>query len=229
MGPVTNVEVHGCTLAGWAHGFHIGLETWEDVSDVVFRDSVIRASRESNPGTTYFAAVSLVSMYGADISDVTVERVTVEATQAPLFLRVQGGGFYPTEVRVEPGSLKNVVIRDYAVRNATNASVISGVPTSPLGPMTLENITIDSIEGGTAEDAALPFNDGALDLYPSPRFLGRVPAYGFYFRDVQGPAGTANIRVSSSASQEGRPLVILERADGVDTSGFGSDATIVRR
>jgi polygalacturonase len=229
MGPVTNVEVHGCTLAGWAHGFHIGLETWEDVSDVVFRDSVIRASRESNPGTTYFAAVSLVSMYGADISDVTVERVTVEATQAPLFLRVQGGGFYPTEVRVEPGSLKNVVIRDYVVRNATNASVISGVPTSPLGPMTLENITIDSIEGGTAEDAALPFNDGALDLYPSPRFVGKLPAYGFYFRDVQGPVGTANIRVSPSGAEEGRPLVILERADGVDTSGFVSDATIVRR
>ena len=129
---------------------------------------------------------------------VTSTRTLFLLTQAPLFLRVQGRGFYPTEVRVEPGSLKNVVIRDYAVRNATNASVISGVPTSPLGPMTLENITIDSIEGGTAEDAALPFNDGALDLYPSPRFVGKLPAYGFYFRDVQGPVGTANIRVSPS-------------------------------
>jgi polygalacturonase len=229
MGPVSDVDVHGCTLAGWAHGFTIGLETWQDISDVVFRDSVIRASRYSNPGTTYFGAVALVSMYGADISDVTIERINVEATQAPLFLRVQGGGGYPTTTQVEPGSLKNVIIRDYSVRNATRASGIFGDPRSPLGPMQLRNIRIESIEGGTAADANLPINDVLLNYYPSPRILGTLPAYGFYFRDVAGPVETRNIRVTSAAAQEERPQVIVERADGVDTRGFGRDATIVRR
>lgn len=229
LGPASGIEVHGCTIAGWAHGFHIGLETWHDVSGVVFRDSVIRASQETNPGTTYFAAVSLVSMYGANISDVTVERVTVEETQAPIFLRVQGGGLYPADVDVPPGSLDNVVIRDFTVENATRASAILGDPASPIGPVTLENVSIQSSEGGTAADAELPINDSGLAAYPSPRILGTLPAFGFYFRDVAGPGTTDDVTVTSTAGQEERPTVILERSDGVDTSGFGDDAVIVRR
>ncbi|MBX3314929.1 MAG: right-handed parallel beta-helix repeat-containing protein [Actinobacteria bacterium] len=229
MGPVSGVDVHGCTLAGWAHGFTIGLETWEDVSDVVFRDSVIRASRYSNPGTTYFGAIALVSMYGADINDVTIERVRVEATQSPLFLRVQGGGGYPSNTSVEPGSLNNVVIRNYTVLDATRASAIFGDPRSPLGPITLDHVDINSTEGGTAADADGTINEALLDYYPSPRILGTLPAYGFYFRDVAGPVRTRHVRLTSTADMEGRPQVVIERADGVDTTGFGRNATIVHR
>jgi len=226
MGSVYDVDVHGCALAGWAHGLHIGLETWEDIRDVTFRDTVIRATRESNPGTTYFAAVSLVSMYGANISDVTVERVTVEATQAPIFIRVQGGGGYPTNTEVEPGSLGNITIRDYTVQNATRASGIFGSPERALGAIRLENISIESHKGGTAQDAARVIDDALLRYYPSPRFIKTLPAYGFYFRDVEGVVETEGIRVTTTAELEERPQILLERADSVDLEGFGVDATI---
>ena len=228
MGPIVGVEVHGCTLAGWAHGLHIGLETWGDVRDVTFRDSVIRASQESNPGTTYFAAISLVSMYGAAISDVTVEGITIEDTQSPLFLRVQGGGGYPDGEHVDPGSMDDVVLRDITVAKASRASSILGDPRSPIGPVTIENLTIASQEVGTAEDAAKAFDFPALDLYASPRFLGALPAYGIYFADVEGPLTTENVRITP-ADGEQRPQVVLERAGGVDPSGFGDDVTVAER
>ena len=227
-GPIERVEVHGCTLAGWAHGFHIGLETWGDVRDVVFRDSTIRASQDSNPGTRYMAAVSLVSMYGAEIDDVTIEGITVEETKTPLFVRVQGGGGYPKNQKLEPGSISDVVVRDFEVRDASGASAFLGDPRSPLGPMTLDGITIASTEVGTAEDGAKAFDFPALELYPSPRLLGVLPAAGFYFAYVDGPVSTKDVRFTA-ADGEGRPDVILEDADAVDTAGFVGDATIVTR
>lgn len=228
MGPVEGVEVHGCTLAGWAHGFHIGLETWDDVRDVVFRDSVIRASQESNPGTTYFAAISLVSMYGADIEGVTIEGITIEDTQVPLFLRVQGGGGYPDGVEVEPGSMTDVVIRDVTVANATKTSAILGDPRSPIGSLTLEGIDIVSTEVGTAEDAARPFDYAALDLYASPRLLPALPAHGIYFAFVDGPVTIEDVNVTRAEGDE-RPLLVLEDADAVDPSSFGDDVEAVTR
>lgn len=226
QGPVYDVEVHGCTLAGWAHGLHIGLETWEDVHDVTFRDNVIRATRESNPGTTYFAAISLVSMSGAHISDINFERITVEDTQSPLFLRVQGGGGYTNQDLVEPGSLGNITIRDYTVHNATRASGIFGSPERALGDIHLENISISSSEGGSTQDSLRVIGEQVLRGYPSPRFLGALPAYGFYFRDVEGLVKTRNMRVTSTANVEERPQVLLERASNVDLSGFDAGAIV---
>ena len=95
-----------------------------------------------------------------------------------------------------------------------------GIPTVDYG----NNIRQVAFDQGVAKAFDFP----ALELYPSPRLLGVLPAAGFYFAYVDGPVSTKDVRFTA-ADGEGRPDVILEDADAVDTAGFGGDATIVTR
>ena len=131
---------------------------------------------------------------------------------------------------VDPGSISDITIRDFTLLSATRASGIFGSPERALGKIKLEDISIESHEGGTTEDTMRELSEQSiLRTYPSPRLLGALPAHGFYFRDIDGPVETKNVRVSTAAAVEERPQLLLERADSVGLDGFDDDVSVMYR
>lgn len=74
--------MHDCVLSGWANAFKIGTETERDFHLITFRDSIVKASVESNPGTRNISTITIISDDGANVHDETVENIHVRQSFA---------------------------------------------------------------------------------------------------------------------------------------------------
>jgi polygalacturonase len=94
---------------------------------------------------------------------------------------------------------------------------ILGMPEQPLEGIRLDNIRLTSRGGGTAEEAAVvPREPG--DIYPEPKRLGTMPAYGIFARHVKG-LELANIHTDFETNDL-RPAASFTDVDGLDIDNF---------
>jgi len=220
-----DIDVHDCVLSGWANAFKIGTETERDFHDITFRDSIVRASVESNPGTRNISAITIISDDGANVYDVTVENIRILQTQAPFFIRLQ------KRLRgdlMEPGTISNIVLRDIIVDDSLLTASIMGIPGYNIDAVTLENISITSSEGGRywEKEIVPPERE---DDYPDATYFGKYPAYGIYARHVAGClAYLGNVTINTTQSDE-RPEIVYDDTHQVDQMGLGTDVWIYDR
>ncbi len=220
-----DIEVSGCTLSSWANAFKIGTESRHDFRDIVFRDSIIQASVESNPGTRPMGGVTLVSDDGAHISNVLVENIRMSAVRAPFFIRLQRR---LRGDRTTPGSIGGIVFRNVEVEDADLPASIMGIETHHIDDVTLENVRIVSTEGGSHDerDRIVP---GREDEYPDAIYFGRFPAYGLYARYVDGVLRFKGEVAFTTAVDDGRPAIVYDHVRETDGSGLCSATTIYNR
>src|SRR5215510_11871147 len=162
----------------------------------------------SNVVFTRSRGLALESVDGAVLEDVTVSNVTMrEVSNAPMFLRLAKRLRGPAGAAV--GKLRRVSISNVTVYDADPryASIIAGVPGSPVEDVKLTNVHILYRGGLTlAQAAAQPPalvntffrpTDGTgpreayavperETMYPEPSMFGVLPAYGFYVRHAAG-------------------------------------------
>jgi hypothetical protein len=94
---------------------------------------------------------------------------------------------------------------------------ILGMPEQPLEGIRLENIRLTSRGGGTAEEATVvPKEQG--DIYPEPKRLGTMPAYGIFARHVKG-LELANIHTDFETNDL-RPAASFTDIDGLEIDNF---------
>jgi hypothetical protein len=227
--PMYDILVHDCILASWANGFKIGTRPWAEISDVVFRDSWIRASVDSYPGTRALGGVTLVSDTGAPVHNILIENVVMTEVQAPFFLRVQERNLADEgEGMTEAGRLFDVTFRDVTVHDASMAGLIAGIPGHPVENVRFENVWVSTSDGGTLADRDIVPPQRNLE-YPDAPYFGKMPAYGLYARDVTGPLEFAGVRFTSLAEVEERAAVVLEDVDDYDVSGLHPSNEVVDR
>ncbi len=186
-----DVEVAGCRLRSGANAWKIGTETSGPVRRVHVHDCTldgrIRAERDEEwsrrIGVDEGGGISIETVDGADVSDVLVERCTVEHTYAPIFVRRGARGRGQDGVR--PGVLTGVVLRDIDARDARGTASITGVPGHPVGDVRLERVRIDA-RGGMPADAAPrgPVPEREAE-YPAGTMFGPLPASVLYVRHVE--------------------------------------------
>ena len=220
-----DIEVSDCTLSAWANAFKIGTESERDFSDIVFRDSLIRASVESNPGTRPMGGITLVSDDGAHISNVLVQNVHMSAVRAPFFLRLQRR---LRGDRVTPGTLSGITLTNVTVDDADLPGVIMGIQGHPVGDVTLRDVHIVSTEGGSEDerDRAVPTRE---DEYPDAIYFGRFPAYGLYARHVAGPLAFQGEVTLVTAVEDGRPAIVYDHVGEVEPEGLAAETTVYDR
>jgi polygalacturonase len=197
-----DVTIERCRVRSASNGFKIGTETNGDVRRVSVRDLEIdgrpRAGRDEHfaraIGVDEGGGITIETVDGGTVEDVTVEQVVCHETVAPVFVRRGTRGRGQLESR--PGALRRVVVRDldavarhgareivagFHVRDF--ASALLGVAGFPVGDVTLVDVRLTTPGGLPSHfDWSVPERD---DAYPQCTMLGPLPASGLFARHVE--------------------------------------------
>ena len=108
-----------------------------------------------------------------------------DITNVPIFLRLGKRMRAPEGMKI--GVMRRIIISNLIVNNANPeyGSLILGIPGHPIEDVKLSNIQILVKGGAPAEYMDIKVPELEED-YPDPRFFGKIPAYGFFIRHVNG-------------------------------------------
>jgi polygalacturonase len=196
-----NLTITNCQVSGYVEGTLLDgtfkREPQRASGDFSSPMGRIKLGTESNGGFKniaisncvfdYSRGIALESVDGALLEDVTITNITMrEITNAPIFMRLGFRGRGPRD-STTVGTLRRILISNIVVYNAGGAmsSIIAGIPGHPIEDVTLSNIRIYSLGGGTAAQAAREIPEKE-DAYPEPTMFGDTPSYGFFIRHVKG-------------------------------------------
>jgi polygalacturonase len=158
---------------------------------------------------------ALESVDGALLEDFAITNTTMRDLSSPPFFMRLGARLRGPKESTKVGTFKRIVVSNLACFNAParQGSIISGIPNYAIEDLKFSNIYIETLGGGTAEDAKAQPTEQE-DNYPDPGRFGVIPATGFFLRHVR------NVEMShveiANATPDVRPAFHLhdvERAD----------------
>lgn len=137
-GEISNVTVENCELSSFANCFKIGTETPHDVSGVTVKKCHFFLPDNITGG---YSGIAIESADGANISDVTVDGITMDGISAPLLIWLGCRLKYDNQT---VGSIKNVFIGNITAENTEMPSAVTGCQYK--GKVyRVENITLTNI------------------------------------------------------------------------------------
>lgn len=193
----SDIAISDCRIRSSASAVKFGTESFGGFRNVTIRNISV--------ADTYRSAIALETVDGAVIENVLVDGVNATNTGNAIFLRL---GHRRGE---RPGAMRDVTIRNVsctvpflradaaydlrgpainAIHNPIPASA-TGLPDARLENVVLENIDISYPGRGTKGMGYIgDYRLGAVpecrDAYPEYTMFGELPAWGFYFRHIDG-------------------------------------------
>ena len=165
--------------------------------------------------------IKLFSVDGAHLRNVEISDITMSEVRTPMMFRLGSrlSVFRKSEDTQQPvGTFENVVVRnvmavaaDKAQLDPPSGILITGIPGYCITNLSLENIHIRLLGGGTTEDALfkVPEKENA---YPEvSTFAPKIPAYGVWARHVKG-LKLKNVTFELK-NPDARPEIICEDGD----------------
>jgi hypothetical protein len=183
-----------------------GSETCGDFSDYVFQDITITKAGKSGLG--------MVSMDGANISDVHYKHVTMSGTQSPIMEKIGTRRRCGNSPGI--GSVKNITYEDVTGTKAGAYSpTLWGQPGHLITNVTFTNVELTVPGGHGTMGTGVPSDTGDYN----PRSLGTRPAYGWYLHNVSG----ISFHNSSVAfdNNDGRPAFLANSGSDIKLDNFG--------
>ncbi len=235
---VENVVVRNCRIASNCNAIKFGTMSIGGAKNIrISHCSISKASedhfRHWQQGLKFIgepvsvvSGIALEAVDGAVVDDVVLSDIVMQDVQTPIFIVLGNRGRMAVgEKEPRIGAIRNLTLKNIkATACSKMASSITGFPGFDVERVTLENIELNDMGGGTAEEAgrALPENEKA---YPENRMYGQVyPASGLYFRHVR---DLTLRRIRLSVRQEDhRPAVVLDDARRVRITGLQADTPI---
>jgi polygalacturonase len=215
-----DITVNNCKLASRASAVKFGTASHHGFKRIHISDLQVR--------DTYRSVVAIQSVDGAEIEDVTVERVKATNTGNAFFIRLG----HRTQSK-PPGSIHNIILRDMDVvvrpehpgehmdvntpHNQIPSSIV-GLPNKPVESILLENIKVRFPGGAKREkveiklDALGSVPENARD-YPEFSMWGELPAWGVYIRHAK-HVTLRNVQFSLDAP-DFRPAIVADDAPGL--------------
>lgn len=220
-----NITITNCQVSGYDEGTLLdGTRARRD--EHVFGHGPtgrIKFGTESNGGFRnvtisncvfeYCRGLALESVDGALMEDFTISNITMrDIANAPIFVRLGARLRGPEGTKV--GTARRIKIDHLVAHNvaAQSGILISGLPGHAIEDLTLSNIFIDYVGGGTKEqgERVVPEHESA---YPEPWMFGTIPAWGMWARHVK------NLDVHHvefrAAQDDHRPTLILDDINGM--------------
>jgi len=206
--PMKNVLIENCVVTGTrCHAIKIGTETQGSVANVTIRNCKIETCR---------GAICLYMVDGGTMSDVLVENIEILDAQSALSIRLgsRNRTYAGGPAKTETGGMRNITVRNVNAKDITtrHECFIAGLPGHPIENVTLENIRIQSIAGGSERDRAIQ-PELRETVYPDPGMFGELPAWGMWIRDVNGLA-LHNIDLACQPN-EGRFALVFDRTQNI--------------
>ncbi len=182
----SNITVTNCKVSSHCNALKIGTETFGDFNNITFSHCKVKPSKQKhvqNGRANGISAVSIESVDGSRITNVTVSDITVKGTETPIFVRLGNrGNTYGQKVTTpKRGSINGVVIKDITISGAGHTGCsISGLPGQEVENIQLSNVKIVNAGGQGQLDA--PTDDKAK-AYPEGTMWGVLPASGFFVKN----------------------------------------------
>ena len=225
--PTRNVTITNCWVTGCYQLGTVLDGTYKKFPPNVraFGTGRIKCGTESNGGFINITisncvfegcqGYALESVDGALLEDIAITNTTMrDLGSGPVFMRLGSRLRGPKET-TKVGTLRRVLISNLECYNAPRrqGSILSGIPGYAIEDVKLSNIYIETLGGGTADDAKVQVPE-IENAYPEPGRFGPTPASGFFLRHIR------NLEMShveiNSTSPDARPAFYLssvERAD----------------
>lgn len=220
-----NIRISDCVVSSHCNAVKLGTETNGGYRNINISGIVVKPSTDQRE--KFFgqwigsSALSLEIVDGGVLENVNVCDMTVEGTEAPIFIRLgnRGRGYIMKDgdsmlsgsnnddpiaglVPIENvGSIRGVRLSNIHIRNAgpTGCS-ITGLEGHPVEDVTLTHITIHHRGGVTKEELPLineALNDEKEKDYPESTMWGKLPARGFYVRHTRN-VSFSDIRITTT-------------------------------
>ncbi|HEV2136627.1 MAG TPA: glycoside hydrolase family 28 protein [Terracidiphilus sp.] len=225
--PCKNVTIANCRVSGYYMLGSVLDGTFKRFPEGQrpFGTGRIKCGTESNGGFINFTITGCVfegcmgyaleSVDGALLEDVTISNTTMrDLGCGPLFMRL-GARLRGPQESTKVGTLRRVLISNLDCYNAPvrQASILSGIPGYTIDDVKLSNIYIQTVGGGTAEQAQRQVPEDEHG-YPEPGRFGITPSSGFFLRHMR------NLEMShveiANASADARPAFYLEDVNRAD-------------
>jgi polygalacturonase len=219
--PTENVTIDNCQVSGYDEGtlldgtykrgnrsptgrIKFGTESNGGFKNITISNCVFDFSR----------GLAIESVDGGVIEDVAVTNLTMrDISGAPIFVRLGNRARGPN---TPPAGVINRIRINNVVASGVSSGqgiLIAGIPGHPIEDLTLSDIRIAYVGGGTAADAALEPQERE-NTYPEPTMFGRLPSYGLYARHAK--AFGARDVVFTVDKPDARPAFWFEDVAGVD-------------
>ena len=220
-----NIIVSGLRLKSNQAGIKMGTESMAAFEDIHISKCHIYDTKNGG--------IKLFSVDGAHLRNVEISDITMDEVRTPMIFRLGSrlSVFRKDQDTKQPtGVFENVVIRNVKAKAADSAQLkppsgilITGVPGHYITNLRLENIEIDLLGTGSADNArhAVP---EAIDQYPEVKTFGPViPAYGIWARHVKGLV-LKNISFHIK-NNDLRPVFVCEDGKDIEMNGWKIPAT----
>lgn len=187
-----NVTISGCVAASNCNLIKMGTGSLGGFRNITITNCVLRRATESpfhlwaekpshlmTEKITGISGIALEIVDGGILDQVSISNISMTGVQTPIFMRL-GSRKNPT------GSFKNVIINNViATSHSRMSSIIAGVPGFMIENVVLRDIFVNSVGGGTKEDAERKVPESEKE-YPENRMFGwSVPASGLYVRHAK--------------------------------------------
>lgn len=200
--PCREVAVTNCILSSDTNALKLGTETSGGFENIVINNCTVYDTKN--------AGLTLQSVDGGLLERVAVSNITMRNVGAPIFIRLgdRGRPYQEGGVRAGIGGVRNVVISNIeAVGAQSTGCAIAGLPGHPIRDVSLDNIRLCFQGGGAKRNSHRVVPEQAAS-YPEFDMFGRLPAYAFYCRHVEGLT-LRNLQTSFENAEE-RPALAGE-------------------
>jgi polygalacturonase len=215
--PCRDVVVTNCVLSSECCALKLGTESVGGFQNIAITNCTVY--------DTQLAGISLESVDGGMLENVTVSNILMRNVKNPIFLRLGNRARPAYESAPTPrlGSFRNVMMSDIQATAVDRVGcAIAGLPERAIENITLTNIRIKFPGGGTLADASREIPELSAH-YPEYNMFGVLPSYGFYCRHVKN-LRLLNTQVSF-AQEDLRPALVCEDVTGLRISDFAAPNT----
>lgn len=214
-----NITVTNCVIGSNCNPIKMGTSSYCGFRNVTFSNIVILPPTESNMWDwskeyrevkkgqlTGLAGIAVEAVDGGHLENLQFNNISMTGVITPIFVCLNN--------RNGIGSVKNVVFSNITAKAyGIIPSLISSIPGEYIDGITLRDIIVEHVGGGTAEDAQTPLKEN-LKGYPENRMYGNTnPAYGLYVRHAKNVT-IDNFQVRLQRA-DARPAVVMEDVQDV--------------
>lgn len=211
-----NIVVSGLRLKSNQAGIKMGTESMANFEDIKISDCYIYDTKNGG--------IKLLTVDGAHLRNIEISDITMVNVRTPMLFRLGSRlSVFRKDVDTQQatGTFENVIVKNVKAKASDSAQLkppsgilITGVPGHYITNLTLENIEIDLLGTGTAENARHEVPE-AIDKYPEVKTFGpTIPAYGVWARHVEGlKLKNVTFRLKNN---DLRPAIICEDGKNIE-------------
>lgn len=212
--PCRNITIRRCRAFSGTHGFCIGHETQDDFENITVSDLDIGPAN----GHRTLTGIGLGSIDGGSLRHIRISDIRMTEVVAPFQIRLSNegkvfrghtpGAAYHEKImgRRPPGEIRDIVLENITVRGATGNSFVSGLSGHPLQDLCFRNIRVEFVGEIDSSDVNHEVPELVAE-YPHNEMWRLLPAYGFFFRHIEGLELSV---IEITATREKRPAIWLK-------------------